>query len=1316
MKRTLLLAMVVIGLPAFALPTYEPFTEYAPLIATSGSNSVNLALSGYTLTNGPIIEQWGGGNSGFGLFFAGTAPASIKGNDVIVTNNASSVFTSAALANLLPSGFPGTGGNLDITAFIQSNATNAAYTVGAAYVGNSAVLKLSQDVVRPTSGVKTIYVSYLLNDVAAGGTGSGNDGRYCCFLSATNLYEGTGSGGAWLTWSTMFNTFNTSTAPKYYSHSYKVNDPAITGGFDTLPCDSSVANGNVSGNAGVGGIFNQPTFIVGAIVMNAVGSDTNIEWANPPTNTFGGANPPSGYNNAFKCTTVMPDIGGFCLIDRVGSGGSGGIGPTYIGNLLIGTTWSYVTGGPEFTNQPVSQTVAGLGGSVTFTGNAVAAGQSVNYQWVHINGTSTNVLTDGVGTAGGAATVTGSGSNSLTLSGVSAKDIVGVYQLVATASGTTFSLNSASATLILDPPITSSPANVTANYHTAATFTAKATTVEPSLSYQWYFGSTALVNGLQADGSTVYGASGTVNANSLTTTLTVSNVSYLDAGTYYVVVTNNVSNANLSSSAMLTVNDPILVKQPNQIPVVIPIGGSGTVSVTASGSPSLTYQWYGVASGQLSNGGDLSGTTTATLTINNAQAADADTYYCVVSGSASGQTVTSVSEPVYVESAAVGPFNQNEFPPTGAPTAPVEYVVWDPNMYGSMFSAFSPGPAWNNVLSIVASNSAAQTWTGISVGGGYGYEMTGTYLAMIDPYWMNYTNVPVIDILMNVYGNAGMYAANGSALATTLREGQTASPPLGCDYVHQGTFPAGGNNGQWNWVLLSFTNPPDGDGYRYVGDPTITSSGGQYGGANGATLDLYAGSGGFGAAPFIVRAIAVGPHGAFGSTNEVNQFAPPPPCTPEPSNNLAWIDFNLGTSNNLSVMNNSSLGETYTVVSGVGPANDRRTAILPSTSLMEMPILNNYLGYPCNEDLTMQVCFEVYDDPALAGNSFGPTTFASDDQGDQNNYTGPFYTFTGSGQWIKVCFFVGPVNLDGVNTAPLTGGPVIQFNAYPYIDRVEVGLIRTGTNALAGQIPDPNYHLNPFICDTNYGFFAEWNPTAGFTNNVVPVYGTGLAGPAGNQMICEVPQPASGGYYYEDWNLANSVFGPSYQDNADVIINVTYYDDPAIAGSGLFANYYSTMVDGNVGGISPSAPYDQVIYFQGSGQWRTAQFELPNVNFTQTTTSQHVCKFASSAPVYISGVQFNVLRPCGNYEGLDYLQTVGTSISHNAAININWRGQAAVVGAPTVNGPYTPLVSVTNILTNSYSPPITNGAEFFRLALPAYPAGSPGDAPPKSVP
>jgi autotransporter-associated beta strand protein len=701
MKKLLCLVISSVGLSVWALPTYESFNEYSNLV-TAGS-SVDLATSGFYVTNGFVVEQWGGGDSGFGLLF------SQGGGDVLITNTTSSVFTSANLASILPGGFPGAGANIDITAFIPQNQ-------GANTAGNSAVLKFAQDIPRPTSGVTTIYVSYLL-DVTGnfnGATGTGNDGRFDGFLSRSNLSEGTGSGGAYITWASMFNTFGTS--PNYVAYGYKINKPAITGGDDVLACDSSGADSPDSGNAGVGAIYNTANFVVGCLTFSSNFADTNTVWVNPPIADFGGPTTPASNLNSFKMGTIMSDVNGFFLESRSGSS-SGGLGPTFIGNLLIGHTWSYVTGGPEFTNVPQNDYLLTYGTNVTLTGAAVAAAQNVIYQWQRIIGGVTNNLSDGTGTAGGTAVVSGSQSPTLTLTSVSAGD-VGQYQLVATASGTGFSLAAPAGIFYENGPVfTSTPSDTAANYGGAASFTASASSTQSSMSYQWYFGATSLTNGVRADGSTVSGAAGTVSTDILSATLVLSNVTYLNGGDYSLMVTDNTALSTQSSFATLTVSDPHITSQPVATPAVIPDGSSGSISVGAVGS-GVTYQWYGVQQGLLSDGTGLSGVATPTLLITNAQFKDADSYYAVIGG-ASGQVITSSIATVYFVNTNGMPFNlmplggsivagQSAQTPyqgggfrTGLYLSLAADSRFDPNMVGSSTALLANNPTNVNPLTVL---------------------------------------------------------------------------------------------------------------------------------------------------------------------------------------------------------------------------------------------------------------------------------------------------------------------------------------------------------------------------------------------------------------------------------------------------------------------------------------------------------------------------------------------------------------------------------------------------------------------------------------
>jgi hypothetical protein len=425
------------------LPVYEPFTEYASQVAGSSSNAIDLCTSG--LTVGSLT--WGSLNfNGLGLNAPGT-----NGIDVLVTNNSSSPFTSSALASLLPATFPGfPSTSIDVMAVNPSQPGAYANTVG-----NSAVLVFASDFTRPASGTKTLYMSYLVSFAQKGQLGTGNDGRYLALLASTNLVE---PSTAYPYWGNLFNTFGGS--PRYAAHG--LFDISATNAY-IGPCDCSAGKDfstsvftvplGITNTSGTD-ITGAPVFVVGAYRFNANGQDTNSMWVNPAIGSFGGLTPPgSPQNDVMPAGYNMSDLGGLCLIDRIGSGGAGGVGTNFIANLLVGSTWSYVTGGPEFTVQPMSVNAS----TAILSAIAVAAGQSVTYQWQHVTATTTNNLTDGAGHAGGSATVSGSTTSTLTLTGVSSGD-AGNYQVVARASGTGYSLTSATA--FVEASATTSPAPV----------------------------------------------------------------------------------------------------------------------------------------------------------------------------------------------------------------------------------------------------------------------------------------------------------------------------------------------------------------------------------------------------------------------------------------------------------------------------------------------------------------------------------------------------------------------------------------------------------------------------------------------------------------------------------------------------------------------------------------------------------------------------------------------------------------------------------------------------------------------------------------
>ena len=61
-----------------------------------------------------------------------------------------------------------------------------------------------------------------------------------------------------------------------------------------------------------------------------------------------------------------------------------------------------------------------------------------------------------------------------------------------------------------------------------------------------------------------------------------------------------------------------------------------------------------------------------------------------------------------------------------------------------------------------------------------------------------FANVPVIDILLQVYGNSSLYNADGSGKG----RGHSGRPvELISTTPSAGTVPPGANNGVWNWML-----------------------------------------------------------------------------------------------------------------------------------------------------------------------------------------------------------------------------------------------------------------------------------------------------------------------------------------------------------------------------------------------------------------------------------------------------------------------------------------------------------------------------------
>src|SRR5664280_1710028 len=91
---------------------------------------------------------------------------------------------------------------------------------------------------------------------------------------------------------------------------------------------------------------------------------------------------------------------------------------------------------------------------------------------------------------------------------------------------------------------------------------------------------------------------------------------------------NSIYNTGTGTQFGIGRSGPKITTQPSDQSVCE--GGTTSFSVTASGHPTLTYQWYKVPGVQLVEGGRFTGTNLPAISISNVVLSDAGNYYCIV--------------------------------------------------------------------------------------------------------------------------------------------------------------------------------------------------------------------------------------------------------------------------------------------------------------------------------------------------------------------------------------------------------------------------------------------------------------------------------------------------------------------------------------------------------------------------------------------------------------------------------------------------------------------------------------------------------------
>ncbi|GAP69379.1 protein containing PKD repeat [Bacteroidales bacterium 6E] len=339
-------------------------------------------------------------------------------------------------------------------------------------------------------------------------------------------------------------------------------------------------------------------------VWNCIGNQAICAPAGSPYNMVGTAWDPTVTDNCPGIITKSYTLTGATSgtgtsLDNVGFG----VGTTVVtwlatdanGNSSSCVFEVVVTQSPAVTTDPVSQTVC-LNGSVTLT--SVASGTPApTYQWYK----------DGDA-------IPGATNPTLTISGIQSSDAGSYAVEVQNDCGAAISAP-ADITVTTPPVFTTQPASQTDCPGESVEFSVVMAGGVAPYTYQWETRPTSgdpwspVGTNIPALAITDIGETGPASGTE-----------------YRVTVTDDCNNSTTSSIAVLTVNR--IVAAP-LVETTLCQGENTTFSVNTSGTTPVSYQWQrdGV---NINNTGAYAGTTTPTLTINNAQVTENGDYSVIV--------------------------------------------------------------------------------------------------------------------------------------------------------------------------------------------------------------------------------------------------------------------------------------------------------------------------------------------------------------------------------------------------------------------------------------------------------------------------------------------------------------------------------------------------------------------------------------------------------------------------------------------------------------------------------------------------------------
>ncbi len=524
-------------------------------------------------------------------------------------------------------------------------------------------------------------------------------------------------------------------------------------------------------------VTQQPSSITIGIGSNAT---FNVEWGGtqPITNTwfFNGLPLTAGarivISNQVSASGSLIGSLSITSIQTVDAGTYSAVASNVAGSATSSAaTLTTIAFPPAITAQPQSQTVVD-GTPVSFS-VGVSGTLPISYQWYR---DFTQLGDDKF--------ISGATTPTLSLSTPS----IGSYYLVASnAFGSTNSL-AAILTVLFAPSITM-PYNEIVGVGTNAILRTTVSGTHP-LTNVWFFNGSPVVSGGRY--LTVENISDVVDAY-----LVISNAQTADLGSYWVVSSNVVGSATSSAWSLNLGYPPAMIDQPQS--QTITTNGWTTLSVNASGTDPITYQWY-EGTARLSDTSQFIGTQTAALTITNANVSNISSYSVVLTN-AFGQTTSAVATVTVVSvpevltanslTAVVGSSPKlggyitsltavtNQWFFNGAPIVTNDHFVTAERMVGSQLESLL------TISNAQVSDSGNYWLVSSNLAGG----TVSSNITLVVGYPPEITQQPLTQAVTNGF-------------PFTLTVGATGSDPLGY---------------QWYWGIASI-----GEGGHYVGMQTAS--------------------------------------------------------------------------------------------------------------------------------------------------------------------------------------------------------------------------------------------------------------------------------------------------------------------------------------------------------------------------------------------------------------------------------------------------------------------------------------------------------------